>query len=154
MLGLHNAAPLDGVLAGKGRSQQQYSRIGEMDARIHPVGELVGMPTERAHEVTVASVEADHDVVEGRPDIIVGQREDAFEHHFRSGLLKLEALLAGHEEQGNHARRIRHDPVRVARDEPDRRQRHSGITVIVGLAKSAARAAGWRSPQGSIRRPD
>ena len=85
----HNAGvaqrrPLDGVLAGKGRSQQQYSRIGEVDVGIQAVGELAGVPTERAREVTVASVEAGDDVVQGRPNVVVGQREDALEHHSRS----------------------------------------------------------------------
>ena len=72
-----------------------------------PVGELVGVPTESAHEVTVASVEANDDVVQGRLNVVVGQGEDALEHHSRSGLLKLEALLAGHEEPGDHPRRVR-----------------------------------------------
>jgi hypothetical protein len=57
----------------------------------------MSVPTESAHEVTVASVEADHDVVQGRQNVVVSQGEDAFEHQSRSRLLKLEALLAGHE---------------------------------------------------------
>jgi hypothetical protein len=51
-----------------------------VDAGIQAVGELVGVPAERAHEVTVASVEADDDVVQGRPNVVV-VGEDALEHH-------------------------------------------------------------------------
>ena len=43
----------------------------------------------------------------GRVHVVVGQGKDALEHHARSGLLKLEALLAGHEELRDHPRRVR-----------------------------------------------
>src|ERR1700730_3389950 len=99
-----------------------------MDAGIEAVGELVGVPTERAHEVTVASVEADDDVVQGRPNVVLGQCEDALEHHSRSGLLKLEALLAGHEEPGYYLRRTGRDAVGVACDEPGAHQSHCGTS--------------------------
>ena len=129
----HNAGvaqrrPFDGVLAGKGRSQQQYSRIGEMDVGIQAVGQLVGVSTERAHEVTMASVEADDHVIQGRLNVVVTQGEDALEHRSRSGLLKLEALLAGHEEPGDHPRRIGRDPVRFAGDELGAHQSHCGTS--------------------------
>ena len=124
--GVAQRRPFDGVLAGKRRSQQQYSRIGEVDVRIQAVGELAGVSSESAYQVTVASVEADDDVVQGRPNVVVGQGEDALEHHSRARLLKLKALLAGYEEPGDHPRGVGRDPVRVAGGEPGVHQSHCG----------------------------
>jgi hypothetical protein len=69
------------VLAGKGGTQQQHSRLGQLDRGIKPVGEFVRVPTERAREVAVTPLEADDDVVQGRAHVVVGQGEDALEYH-------------------------------------------------------------------------
>lgn len=84
------------------------------------------MPAEGAREVAVASVEANDDVVQGRVHVVVGQGEDALEHHARTGLLKLEALLPGHEELRDHSRRVRRHPLRVAGDQSGVCQSHCG----------------------------
>src|SRR6202020_1406326 len=99
-----------------------------MDVGIQAIGELAGVSSEGAHQVTMASVEANDYVVQGRQNVVVAQGEDALEHHTRSGLLKLEALLAGHEEAGDHPRRVGRDPLRVAGGEPGAHQSHCGTS--------------------------
>src|SRR6202034_3661796 len=99
-----------------------------MDVGIQAIGELAGVSSEGAHQVTMASVEANDYVVQGRQNVVVAQGEDALEHHTRSGLLKLEALLAGHEEAGDLPRRVGRDPLRVAGGEPGAHQSHCGTS--------------------------
>ena len=54
------------------------------------------------------------------------QRQDPRQHRTRAGLLELEALLAGHEQPGDHAPRIGRDPLRAAGHELARRRSHCG----------------------------
>ena len=124
MLGLQSAAPSMAYSLVKVAPSNSIRTSESWMVGIKAVSELVGVPTERAREVAVTSVEADDDVVQRRPHLVFGQGEDALEHHARSGLLKLEALLAGHEQLGDHPRWVGRHPLRVAGDESGMRRSH------------------------------
>ena len=52
-------------------------------------------PSNRAHDIVVASL-----------DLVVRQRQDALQDRRGSGLLLVEALMPGHEQAGDHTRRV------------------------------------------------
>ena len=126
MLGLHKRRPLNGVLAGECRPQQQHSRLRECAVGIQAIGEFAGVPAEGADEVAVTPVEAGDDIVQRRAHLVLVEGKDALEHGSRAGVLVLEALLPGHEEPGDDPRRVGREPLRAARDEPGPQGSHCG----------------------------
>ena len=62
------------VFAGERRAQQQLSCLGELPARIQPIGEFTGVPTESASKIAVTPIEADDDIVKRRPHLALRPR--------------------------------------------------------------------------------
>ena len=124
--GIAQRRPLDGVLAGECRPQQQHSRLRQLAVGIEAIGEFTGVPAERADQIAVTPVEAGDDIVERRAHLVLVEGEDALHHGTRAGFLVLEPFLPGNEEPGDHPRRVGGEPLRAARDEPGPHRSHCG----------------------------
>ena len=112
----HNAGvaqrrTFNGVLAGECRTQQQHSRLGELVIGVQAIREFTGVPAEGANKIAVTAVEAEDDIVQRRPHVVLVEGQDARQDRSRSGLLVLETLLAGHEQSGDDPRRVGREPL-------------------------------------------
>ena len=58
--------PLNRVLAGERRPQQQHSCLRHLPVGVQAIGEFAGVPTEGAHQIAVTPVEAGDDIVQRR----------------------------------------------------------------------------------------
>ena len=124
--GVAQRRPLNRVLAGEYRTQQQHSRLGEITVGIEAIGEFTGVPAECADEIAVTPVEAGDDIVERRAHLVLVEGQDASQHSTRAGVLVLETLLPGHEQSRDDPRRVGREPLRAARDEPGPHRSHCG----------------------------
>ena len=126
MLGLHNAAPsmaysLVNVAPSSSIRASESSHVG-----IQAIGEFVGVPAEGADQIAVTPVEPGDDIVQRRPHLVLVQGQDARQHRSRSGVLVLEAFLAGYEQPGDDPRRVGREPLRATRDEAGPHRSHCG----------------------------